>query len=77
MTDKSKFMDVVNNSGKKVYEVASALGMSHQTFYNKLANVSDFTAPEMVAFRKLFPDVTDEMFQEIFFAKELAVKPNE
>ncbi len=77
MTDREKFMEVVELYGRKMYEVSAGLGMSAQTLYNKLGNVSDFTASEMSRFKDMFPEVSDETFQEIFFAKELAVKANE
>lgn len=77
MTNKEKFMAVVNRNQAKMYEVATALGMASQTLYNKLSNTSDFTAPELSKFRGLFPDVTDSEFNEIFFADELSAHANE
>ena len=67
MTDKSKFMNVVNDSGKKIYEVAAGLGMSPQTLYNKLGNTTEFTQSELAKFRELFPNVSDDDFKAIFF----------
>ena len=77
VTDKAKFMEIVELYGRKMYEVSAGLGMSPQTLYNKLGNISDFTAPELSRFKDMFPEVSDETFNEIFFAKELADKPNE
>jgi len=77
MTDRKAFMDVVNLYGKKIYEVSTALGMSPQSLYNKLGGVSEFTTSELAKFRKLFPEVDDATFKKIFFAEELAVKPND
>lgn len=67
MTDRVKFMEVVNGHNKKIYEVAAGLGMSPQSLYNKLGNTSAFTAPELAKFRELFPDVDSDTFDSIFF----------
>ena len=77
MTDRNAFMEVVNKSNKKIYEVAAGLGMSPQTMYNKLGNISEFTTSELAKFRNMFPEVDDETFKKIFFAEELAVQPND
>lgn len=77
MTDRTKFMEVVNLYGKKVWEVAAGLGISPQALYNKLGNTSSFTAPELARFREMFPDVDSETFDKIFFAKELNSTANE
>lgn len=77
VTDKAKFMEIVELYGRKMYEVSAGLGMSPQTLYNKLGNTSDFTAPELSRFKDMFPEVSDETFNEIFFAKELANNANE
>ena len=60
-------MDVVNEHGKKIWEVAAGLGMSPQTLYNKIGNTSSFTAPELARFREMFPDVDSDTFDKIFF----------
>lgn len=67
MTDRTLFMAVVSDHGKKIYEVAAGLGMSPQALYNKLGNTSNFTAPELAKFREMFPDVDSETFEQIFF----------
>ena len=67
MTDRSAFMDVVNEHGKKIWEVAAGLGMSPQTLYNKIGNTSSFAAPELARFREMFPDVDSDTFDKIFF----------
>lgn len=77
MTDRTKFMAVVSDHGKKIYEVAAGLGMSPQTLYNKLGNTSAFTAPELAKFREMFPDVDSDTFNSIFFANELNLTANE
>ena len=66
MTDRTKFMDVVKASGKKIYEVAAELGMSPQSLYNKIGNNTEFTQSELVRFREIFPTVSDEEFNQIF-----------
>lgn len=76
MTNREKFTEVVKRNNGKIYEVAFKMEMSPQTLYNKMNNSSDFTAPEMAMFRKLFPDVTDDEFNEIFFADELTAEVN-
>lgn len=70
MTNREKFMAVVNRNGKKVYEVAAFMGMSPQSLYNKIGNTHKFTAFEIKRFRELFPDVTDEEEKEIFYNEE-------
>lgn len=68
MTDRDKFMAVVKDSGMKIYEVATALGMSTQSLYNKLGNSTMFTQAEIARFRDLFPSVDVKTFEAIFFA---------
>lgn len=68
MTDREKFMAVVKESGMKIYEVASALGMSPQSLYNKLGNSTMFTQAEIARFRDLFPSVDVKTFNDIFFS---------
>lgn len=77
MTDRTKFMAVVTEHGKKIWEVAAGLGISPQALYNKLGNTSSFTAPELARFREMFPDVDSDTFDNIFFAKELNSTANE
>lgn len=68
MTDRTKFMEVVKASGKKIYEVAAVMGMSPQSLYNKLGNTTEFTQVELARFRDMFPDVDTKTFEQIFFA---------
>lgn len=68
MTDKEKFLKVVKGSGKKIYEVAAALGMSSQSLRNKLGNVTQFTQAEISKFKELFPNVPAKELDQIFFA---------
>lgn len=70
MTDREKFIEVIKAHGVKLYEVASVLGMSPQSLYNKLGNVTQFTQAELLAFRTKFPDVDGETFNKIFFAEK-------
>lgn len=77
MTDREKFMQVVKLYNIKMYEVASSMGMSTQSLYNKLGNVSQFTQLELLRFRDLFPEVDTKTFEEIFFASEKAVHAND
>ena len=67
MTDRSRFMKVVNDNGKKIYEVAAGLGMSPQSLYNKIGNATEFTQSELAKFREIFPTVSDDEFKAIFF----------
>ena len=69
MTDREKFMDVVKANGLKIYEVASLMGMSPQSLYNKLGNITEFTQAEMFSFRDKLK-VDPETFERIFFARE-------
>lgn len=70
MTDREKFMEVVRLYGKKTYEVATEMGMSAQSLYNKLGNVTEFTQAELLRFRDIFPEVDNETFEKIFFTRE-------
>lgn len=70
MTDREKFMAVVKENGMKTYEVASALGMSPQSLYNKLGNATEFTQAEIARFRDLFPSIDAKTFDAIFFAEQ-------
>lgn len=76
MTDRSKFVYVVNRNNKKLHEVATAMGITPQALSYKLGNVYPFKAAEMKIFNEMFPDVTPEEFQSIFFAPELAGEAN-
>lgn len=77
MTDTAKFRAVLKSHDKKIWEVAAGLGMSPQALYNKIGNATQFTQSELAKFRELFPDVTDEQFNEIFFAVKVAATVNE
>ena len=70
MTDREKFMEVVRLYGKKTYEVATELGMSSQSLYNKLGNITEFTQAELLRFRDIFPEVDNKTFEQIFFARK-------
>ena len=76
MTDRSKFVYVVNRNKRKLYEVAAEMGISPQALSYKLGNVYPFRVSEMEKFRAIFPDVSDTEFQSIFFAAELAADSN-
>lgn len=67
MTDREKFLKVVNDNGKRIWEVAAALGMSPQSLYNKIGNATQFTQGELAKFRAFFPSVTEDEFNAIFF----------
>lgn len=77
MTDRDAFMKVVNESGKKMWEVSSGLGISPQALYNKLGNVTQFTQSEMAKFKAMFPNISDKTFESIFFANQIAGNDNE
>lgn len=66
MTNTSKFREVVRISGIPMYKVAEMLGITPQSLYNKIGNATEFTQSEMAKFREIFPDVTDEEFNQIF-----------
>lgn len=76
MTDRSKFVYVVNRNNRKLYEVAAEMGISPQALSYKLGNVYPFRVSEMEKFRSIFPDVSDTEFQSIFFAADLAANAN-
>lgn len=70
MTDTSKFREVVRISGIPMYKVAEMLGITPPSLYNKIGNATEFTQSEMAKFREIFPDVTDEEFNQIFLKGE-------
>lgn len=70
MTDTSKFREVVRISGIPMYKVAEMLGITPQSLYNKIGNATEFTQSEMAKFREIFPDVSDEEFNQIFLKGE-------
>lgn len=72
MTDRDKFMAVVNRNNMKIYEVAADLGMAPQTLYNKLGNTSEFSQTELSRFRTIFPDVSNKEFEQIFFCSNIS-----
>lgn len=72
MTDALKFRAVVARNGVKMWQVSAGLGISPQALYNKLGNKTSFTQIELMQFREMFNDVTDEEFKAIFFANEIA-----
>ena len=76
MTDRSKFVYVVNRNKKKLYEVAAEMEISPQALSYKLGNMYPFRVSEMEKFRQIFPDVTDSEFQSIFFAASVAADAN-
>ena len=51
--------------------------MSPQSLYNKIGNATEFTQSELAKFREMFPDVTDDEFNEIFFAVNVTADANE
>lgn len=70
MTDTNKFRDVVRDSGIPMYKVAERLGITPQSLYNKIGNATEFTQKELAKFREVFPEVTDEQFNQIFLKGE-------
>lgn len=72
MTDALKFRAVVARNGVKMWQVSAGLGISPQALYNKLGNKTPFTQIELIYFRDMFKDVTDEEFKAIFFADKIA-----
>lgn len=66
MTDTAKFREVVRISGIPMYKVAERLGITPQSLYNKIGNATEFTQSEMAKFREIFPNVSDEEFNQIF-----------
>lgn len=72
MTDALKFRAVVARNGVKMWQVSAGLGISPQALYNKLGNKTPFTQIELMYFRDMFKDVTDEEFKAIFFADRIA-----
>lgn len=69
MTDATKFREHQKRSGLAFYRIAELLGISAQTLYNKVGNFTEFTASELVKIREIFPNMTDEEFNETFMEK--------
>ena len=69
MTDASKFRELQKASGLAFYRIAELLGISAQTLYNKVGNYTEFTVSELVKLREIFPNMTNEEFNETFMKK--------
>ena len=69
MTDATKFREHQKRSGLAFCRIAELLGISAQTLYNKVGNFTEFTASELVKIREIFPNMTDEEFNETFMVK--------
>ena len=68
MTDKEKLMGKISESGIKLGFLCEQLGICRFTFSRKLANLSEFTASEIVKLTELL-HLTPEERDAIFFAK--------
>lgn len=66
MTDTEKFREFVRAEKIPFYCVATLLGITSQTLYNKVGNVTEFTQGELIKIREVFPKMTDKQFKEIF-----------
>lgn len=70
MTNTQKFREVVRIAGIPMYKVAELLGITPQSLYNKIGNATEFTQSELAKFREIFPNVSDEEFNQIFLKGE-------
>ena len=66
MTDTKKLMDKIQESNLKTSEVIAALGISHQTFYNRIKS-RDFKVSEVAIITDTL-DLTDDERDDIFFS---------
>lgn len=67
MTNTELLREKIDKSGYKLTFVAQKLNLSYQGLLNKINNKSDFTAPEIMALKKLL-DISGEDCEKIFFA---------
>lgn len=70
MTDTEKFREIVKEANIPFYRLASLLGMTPQSLYNKVGNATEFTQGELIKIREIIPKMTDEQFKEIFMKGE-------
>lgn len=70
MTDTNKFEIALLERKKTKRDIAELLSVSLQTIYNKINNVVDFKAKEMMAICD-FLNLTEEQRDSIFFARDV------
>lgn len=71
MTNLTKLKEAIDNSGFKLGFIASQMGISQQTLYNKLnGNTKTFTIREVFALKKVLK-LTDEEIEEIFLPERV------
>lgn len=67
MTDEAELRVRIGERGLKLKFVAGVCGLSYQGFLNKLTNVSEFTASEILTLRELL-GLSAEDAEGIFFS---------
>lgn len=71
MTNLTRLKEVIDQSGFKLGFIASQMGISQQTLYNKLnGNTKTFTIREVFALKKVLK-LTDEEIEEIFLPEKV------
>lgn len=70
MTNTDLLMEYIQQSGYKIYHIASTLGLTSYGFMRKVHNKSDFKVPEMRALCALL-SISDGDREKIFFTEEV------
>lgn len=70
MTDKDKLKDIIKDAGMTVTAVADKIGITRESFYNKLNNETEFKASEIAKIQNLF-HLTAVDVDAIFFGTKV------
>lgn len=68
MTDTNKLKDIIDKSGLKLDYLAGKLGISRQSFWMKINNVTEFKASEIQMLCLLLSINDPKIKEDIFFA---------
>lgn len=69
MTDSDKLISLAKEKGFKLMKLAEVCGLTYQGFTNKVKNLTEFTAGEILAISDLLELGKDDMMQ-IFFCEK-------
>lgn len=73
MTNSEMLSNEITESGITITAIAKKIGITREGFYKKLNNETEFKASEILALQKIL-NLSNEMRDEIFFAKEVELK---
>jgi predicted transcriptional regulator len=67
MGNMSRLQEIIKESGYKKRHIAKELGISHQSFYNRLSGKSEFKSSEISKLCEVI-SISKKVRDEIFFA---------